>query len=235
MNILMLMMGGSGTRLGADIPKQFLEVEGKPIFRYIVEGYSKMPQIDLICLVSHANWVDFVKEKIEDIPFQCQVVIAEGGDTRSASVRNGLLAVKELSSEKDVVLIHDATHPYVDREGTLRVIEAVKKVGGATLGACQYDTCYQLDGEKRIAKVIPRQELVSGASPEAFRYGDISRIYFESTKDKLDHATSAGAIALAHGIPMEVIPAHTLNLKITYPDDLELFKLLVHSYFFKLN
>lgn len=233
MNILMLMMGGSGTRLGADIPKQYLEVDGKPIFYYIVEAYARLPEIDAICLVSHTNWIEFVKEQIAGIPFHCPLIVTAGGDSRSESVRNGLQAVQNFAAEKDVILIHDATHPYVDREGTLAVIEAVNEIGGATLGACQYDTCYQLDAQNHLTRVIPRQELVSGASPEAFRFGDISKIYFNSTEEELNSMTSAGAIALAHGIPMKVIPAHVLNLKITYPNDLELFKLLVKTYFFK--
>lgn len=232
-NILLLMMGGSGTRLGADIPKQYLEVDGKPIFHYIVKAYAQLPEIDSICIVSHANWIEFVRSEISDIAFHCPVVVTAGGDSRSASVRNGLRAVQEFATEKDVVLIHDATHPYVDQEGTLAVIDAVNKFGGATLGACQYDTCYQMDEHNQLKKVIPRQELVSGASPEAFRFGDISRIYFNSTEEELNAMTSAGAIALAHGITMKVVPAQVLNLKITYPGDLELFKLLVKNYFFK--
>lgn len=232
-NILLMMMGGSGTRLGADIPKQYLEVAGKPIFHYIVKKYAEMSEIDTICIVSHADWIEFVQNAISDIAFSARVIVTAGGDNRSASVRNGLRAVAEFASEKDVVMIHDATHPYVDCEGTLAVIEAVNEVGGATLGARQYDTCYLMDESQNLKKVIPRQELVSGASPEAFRFGDISRIYFNSTEEELAAMTSAGAIALAHNIPMKVVAANTLNLKITYPEDLKLFKLLVHTYFFK--
>ena len=231
-NILLLMMGGSGTRFGANVPKQYVEVNGRPIFYYIVRKYARMEELSAICIVSAAPWQDFVRETIADIPFRCRVVQAAGGETRSASVRNGLRAIGAFAEEEDVVLIHDATHPYVDEEGTRAIIEAVNEVGGATLGACQYDTCYQMDSSHMLQRVIPRQELVSGASPEAFRYGDISRIYFESTEEELAAMTSAGAIALANGIPMKVVPANVLNLKITYPGDMELFKLLADSYFF---
>ncbi len=232
-NILLLMMGGSGTRLGANIPKQYLDVGGHPIFYYIVKKYAAMEDIHRICIVSHADWISFVQESIADIPFRCPVQITAGGDTRSASVRNGLAAIQKEVSPEDVVLIHDATHPYVDTEGVRDVIAAVEAVGGATLGACQYDTCYQMDEENMIRQVIPRQELVSGASPEAFRFGDISRVYFTSSDEELAAMTSAGAIALAHHIPMKVVPARCLNLKITYPEDLRLFKILIHSYFFE--
>lgn len=231
-NILLLMMGGSGTRLGANIPKQYLEVDGRPIFYYIVRKYAAMEEIHEVCIVSHADWIGFVQEAIADIPFRCPVQVTAGGDTRSASVRSGLAAVQQEVAPEDIVLIHDATHPYVDTEGVREVIQAVKEVGGATLGACQYDTCYQMDGDSMIRQVIPRQELVSGASPEAFRFGDISRVYFASTDEELAAMTSAGAIALAHSIPMKVVPARCLNLKITYPEDLKLFRILIHSYFF---
>lgn len=226
------MMGGSGTRLGADIPKQYIEVGGIPIFSYILSGYTEMSEIDLICVVSHADWINYVRDQISNISYSGKIIIAEGGPTRSESVRNGLLAISPYASNKDVVLIHDATHPYVDHAGTREIISLVQKGYGATLGACQYDTCYQMDKENVIQCVIPRQELVSGASPEAFQYGDISKIYFTATKDELEAMTSAGALALAHKIPMKVVPSQILNLKITYPNDLNLFTLLYKTYFF---
>lgn len=227
------MMGGSGTRLGADIPKQYIEINGRPIFYYIVKKYADMPEIDMFCLVSHRDWLNYVENAIADIPFGRPVLVAAGGASRSASVLNGLRALEDRAAADDVVLIHDATHPYVDIAATGEIIKAVHKYGGATLGARQYDTCYLMGANNDLRQVIPRQDLVSGASPEAFRYGDISRIYFNSPKEELDEMTSAGAIALAHDIQMKVVPANVLNLKITYPDDLALFKLLIHSYFFK--
>lgn len=231
-SILLIMMGGSGTRMGSDIPKQYIEVSDRPIFYHIVRAYAEMEEVEAICIVSHNNWLPFVRKSIADIPFHCEVIITAGGDTRSASVRNGLHAVEGIAEAEDVILIHDATHPYVDRQGTREVIRYAHELGGATLGAYQYDTCYQMDAEGMIQKVVPRQELVSGASPEAFRYGEINRIYFGSTEKELSQMTSAGAIALAHGIPMKVVPANVLNLKLTYPGDLELFKVLADTYFF---
>ncbi len=232
MNVLLLMMGGSGTRLGAAIPKQFLKVEGKPIFQYILEAYSTLPEIGAICIVSHQEWISYVEEVVGEVSVACPVRVTAGGESRSESVRNGLQAIRDLVVDTDIVLLHDATHPYMDAEGTRQVIRAAAEHGGATLGACQYDTCYQMDEENLLEKVIPRQLIVSGASPEGFRYGEISHIYFSATKEELDRMTSAGAIALAHGVPMEVIPSNILNLKITYPQDLALFRLLVHTYFF---
>ncbi|MBQ0037985.1 MAG: 2-C-methyl-D-erythritol 4-phosphate cytidylyltransferase [Clostridiales bacterium] len=233
MNILLLMMGGSGTRFGADRPKQYTMLDGKPIFAYILEAYQNLPDIDRTVIVTNGDWVDFVNEWVAKMPRREIISVTVGGASRSESVLNGLKAASAFASNDDNVLIHDATHPYVDVEGTRKIVEALKEYGGATLGACQYDTCYEMDENQVIRQVIPRQKLVSGASPEAFHFGDIYRIYTSSTKEELDAMTSAGAIALHNGITMKVIPANVLNLKITYPGDMELFTDLCHTYFFR--
>lgn len=234
MNHCMLMMGGVGSRFGADIPKQYIEVNGIPVFIYIVQKLMSMKCIDDIVIVSHPSWLGFVKENLlKHIKSGKFIRGTAGGDTRSKSVKNGLTALGEYSNPDDVVLIHDATHPYVDELGTECIINAVKMYGGATLGACQYDTCYRMNDDGFIEEVIPRQYLVSGASPEAFTFSKIYDIYKNATEEELENMTSAGAIALAHGIPMKVIPTNILNLKITYPNDMYLFKQLATSYFFK--
>lgn len=232
-NHLLLMMGGSGTRLGADRPKQYIEVEGTPIFAYILKGYDKLECIDSIVIVSHQDWFDYVEEWIEKLEVKKPVSIVAGGANRSQSVRNGLRKLSESASEEDAVLIHDATHPYVDKEGTEGVIEALKSYEGATLGAYQYDTVYKITEEHVIEKVIPRQLVVSGASPEAFIYKKIYEIYMNATEEELEAMTSAGAIALEHGIAMKVVPANVINLKITYKNDMDAFVKTVKSYFFE--
>ena len=232
MNIVMLMMAGSGVRFGADIPKQFVQVEGQPIFSYILDAYNRSDLTDRIVIVTHKNWIDYVEEWKQKLQADKLCVITAGGSSRSESVKNGLLAMQSFAGAEDVVLIHDATHPYVDEEGNARIIEAVKTYGGATLGQRQYDTVYQMNEETHmLEKVVPREKIVSGASPEAFRYGDLYRIYTEASAEELDSMTSAGAIALHYGIPMKVIGANVINLKITYKNDMETFKGMFRSYF----
>lgn len=232
MNILMLMMGGSGTRFGADIPKQYVKVEGKPIFSYILKGYDDCDFIDAIVVVTHKDWADYVQIWKDNMNVTKLKVVTNGGSTRSESVKNGLLAMEDFASEKDIILIHDATHPYVDVQGTKDVIQGVKKYGGATLGQCQYDTVYQMDEESNILeKVVPRKKIVSGASPEAFFFKDIHDIYTSASQSELEEMTSAGAIALAYGIKMQVVPSNVLNLKITYKNDMDVFTQMVRSFF----
>ena len=232
-NILLLMMGGSGTRFGADIPKQFVEVNGKPVFSYIVEKYGRNPLIDAMVIVCHKNWLGFTRQRVESLEPLFPFDVVAGGSSRSESVKNGLVAASKYATDEDVILIHDATHPYVDEENLPRVIEATKKNGGATLGECQYDTCYGINPKTgMLEEVIPRERVVSGASPEAFLFGRVFDIYMNTPLEELESFTSAGALALANDIPMEVIPTNLINLKITYKHDMEVFKKLFHDYYF---
>lgn len=231
MNILLLMMGGSGTRFGANIPKQYIELENRPIFSYILEAHQNCAHIDKIVIVSHGNWIGYVEEWAKWLDADKVVSVVEGGANRSSSVKNGIMSMKDWVQPDDVILIHDATHPYCDENGIAQVIDAVNTYGGSTLGQAQYDTVYQMNEDNFLDRVIPRQRVVSGASPEAFPYHTLYAIYSSADEDELERMTSAGAIALARGIPMKVIVSDVLNLKITYPGDLHLLTLLLHDYF----
>ena len=231
MNILLLMMGGSGTRLGTEIPKQYIEINNRPIFSYILEAHQECEYIDKIVIVSNAAWLDYVHTWVANLNADKVASVVKGGPNRSTSVLNGLLAVKDWASDDDIILIHDATHPYCDSEGIKQVIVAVKEVGGATLGQAQYDTVYQTFEDGRIEKTLQRRFVFSGASPEAFFYKAISNVYFNADEEELERMTSAGAIANANKISMKVIPANVLNLKITYPNDLRLFEILLNDFF----
>ena len=235
MNYLILMMGGKGTRLGADRPKQYIEIDGIPIFAYILKSYNNLKCIDEIVIVSNEIWIDYVEKWISLIQIDKPISIVAGGKTRSHSVYNGLQSISNRAEDDDIVLLHDATHPYVDEKGTIEVIDAIEEYGGATLGAYQYDTVYRMDEEGFITEVIPRQELVAGASPEGFKFSEIFPIYNAADDEELEQMTSggAGALALEHGIKMKTIEANIINLKITYPNDLEIFKKTIHSYFFE--
>ena len=230
--ILLLMMGGSGTRFGADIPKQFVKVNGKPVFSYIVEKYVARNLVDDMTVVCHSSWIEYTTKWINDLGVDIPFRVVAGGSSRSESVENGLVATREVAEDGDVVLIHDATHPYVDEISMPALVEATVEYGGATLGECQYDTVYGFNEEtKLLERVIPRQTVVSGASPEAFTFGRIYDIYTNTPTSELERYTSAGALALANSIPMKVIPTDLINLKITYKHDMEVFKKLFHDYY----
>ena len=232
MNAMLLMMGGTGTRFGKDRPKQYTLIDNRPLFSYIVEKADKTACIDRLVVVSHADWLDYAQEWCENCVKRIPFDVVAGGENRSSSVLNGLTRLGCYAQKDDVVLIHDATHPYLDPEGVEKVVEAVREFGGATMASRNYDTVYRTDEQGFLEKVEPRERIVAGASPEAFRFGDIYDIYRSASAEELASMTSAGAIALSHNIPMKVIGTSVLNLKITYEHDLDLFLKLIHGYFF---
>lgn len=232
MNTFLLMMGGSGTRFGASRPKQYTIVYDRPLFSYLVQKVDQSDCVDRLIIVSHADWLDYVREWCEKIVTRIPWDVVAGGANRSGSVRNGLTKLRDYAADDDVVLIHDATHPYVDPEGMRLVIEAVQEFGGATLASKNYDTVYRTTEDGFLEKIEPRENIVAGASPEAFRFRDIYDIYHNASDEELSRMTSAGAIALSHNIPMKVIPTKVLNLKITYPEDMTLLRKLLDTYFF---
>lgn len=231
-NYVLLMMGGSGTRFGADVPKQFTLVEDKPLFSYIAKKLSRQDCIDGIVIVVNPAWLDYAVEWVDKMNIPKVLKIVPGGATRSNSVFNGLKALAGIAEDSDVVLMHDATHPYVDEEGTKKVAEMVALYGSSTLASLNYDTTYMMDDDNNIVKVIPRKNVIAGASPEGFRYRQIYDIYANTPEEDMEKMTSVGAIALAHNIPMKVVPTPVLNLKITYPEDMKLFLKLYDRYFF---
>lgn len=229
---VLLMMGGSGTRFGAELPKQFTMIEDRPLFTYIAQKLAKQECIHGIVIVVNPRYHDYTKDWAQKIGLKKIISIVPGGATRSNSVFNGLKALKGIAEDNDPVLMHDATHPYVDEEGTKMVSEMVAHYGSATLASLNYDTTYLMDDEKNIVEVIPRRNVIAGASPEGFRYRRIYDIYAQTPEEEMEKMTSVGAIALAHGIPMKVVPTTVLNLKITYPEDMKLFMKLYKNYFF---
>lgn len=230
---VLLMMGGIGSRFGAEIPKQFTMVEQKPLFTYIAKKLARQECVTGMVIVVNPAWLDYTNEWVEKSQIQKVIKVAPGGATRSDSVFNGLKALKGIAEDNDPVLMHDATHPYVDEEGTKKVAEMVAEYGSATLASLNYDTTYMMDDENNIVKVIPRRNVIAGASPEGFRYKQIYDIYDQTPEDEMEKMTSVGAIALAHNIPMKVVPTPVLNLKITYPEDMKLFLKLYNNYFFE--
>lgn len=226
------MMAGVGSRFGNEVPKQFTLIENKPLFTYIANKLSKQDCITGIVIVTNPLWLDYTREWVEKLDIKKVLSVVEGGATRSNSVLNGLNALQGIAADDSPVLMHDATHPYVDEEGTKMVIEMIQQYGSATLASLNYDTTYLMDDDNNIVKVIPRKNVIAGASPEGFRYGQIFNIYKDTPEEDMEKMTSVGAIALAHNIPMKVVASPILNLKITYPEDMVLFKKLYNNYFF---
>lgn len=226
---LLVKMGGSGNRFGSNIPKQYVELCGHPLFYWILEQYEKLGVIDKYILVSNPNWIDFTRNVAEEVVGDKLLDVIPGGSTMSKSIYNGVVFAHEYLTDNDIFLIHDVTNPVVASEQIRDVIVTVKQFGYAVLTTEQVHTIYQIDSDDNIVSVIPRQEVSSGYSPEGFLYGKIYNCYVSASTTELENMTSAIALAKKQNAQVKAIKSHIVNLKITYKEDLDLYRKMVEN------
>lgn len=226
------MMGGTGSRMGSHKPKQFLEVGGIPVYEKILKLYSKTNFFDTICLICKNEWIEYLKKQLtnNDVINKNQIIIASGGETRSESVKNGLIKISEIGAEsQDIVLIHDATHMYLDNENVDRLIKELTSVSAATIVTHVWDTVYQasIDCEK-IDCTLTRKQIAVGASPEGFKFWLLKKIFIDEKHD-INKYTSVGDFVLKMGYSVKAIWSNVTNIKMTFPGDLTVMKMIDNS------
>lgn len=137
-NYVILLAGGVGKRMQADVPKQFIEVEDKPIVAYTIENFQKNRQIEKIVVVCVRDWVDELKQIVEKYKFTKVQWIIEGGSTGHDSIRNGVFFLKDKIASEDYVIIHDAVRPILPQ----KVIDEVIRVAHENGNACSSVACH---------------------------------------------------------------------------------------------
>lgn len=219
---LVLMMGGSGTRMGTSVPKQFIKVSGMPVFEKILFMYYELGIVDYFCLVCNEKWLNLV------VPLSNKyknLIITTGGSSRADSVKKGIEALSSVLSNEDIVLIHDATHPYCDREALIELINILKENEAGTLATHVWDTVYCSDIEsKKVESTLDRTKIAVGASPEGFKFGFIKELYSRWSELELEKFTSVGNMVQSVGKELKIVWSKKINLKITYPEDLKLLQ-----------
>lgn len=223
-------MGGSGTRVGNILPKQYTIIKGKPLFYYTLEAYSKLNCIDKVIIVSNKEYMKLAQENAIPVLREKYFDVVPGGNTRLNSIKNGLIYARKQILDNDVVLIHDASNPFVASNEMPSFIETVEEYSAAAIGTNQYHTIYKRDMEDFIICDIPRNTVGSGYSPEGFKFGILYDLLSKIDHENLLQMTSTVAIANFMGMKIKFIPANILNLKITYKQDIEIYeKLLTES------
>lgn len=219
---LVLMMGGSGTRMGTSVPKQFIKVSGMPIFENILSMYYELGIVDYFCLVCNEKWLNLVTSLGDKYK---NLIIAKGGSTRADSVKKGIEALSSVLENDDIVLIHDATHPYCDHEAVKELINILKKHEAGTLATHVWDTVYYSDSElKNVESTLNRTKIAVGASPEGYKFGFIKELYSRWSELDLAKFTSVGNMVQSGGSDLKIVWSKKINLKITYPEDLKLLQ-----------
>ena len=210
---VLVLAGGSGSRVGADIPKQYLNIGGTPIIRRTVEVFLSHPAVDIVQVVIGAEDTERCHKALAGLELPDPVA---GGATRQDSGRKGLEALEEYSP--DYVLIHDAARPFVDHGTIDRVIQALDQASAVLPAVPVADTLKRGNGEPHIVvATVDRENIWRAQTPQGFRFGEILSAHRAAAGMQLTDDT---AVAEHAGIAVSLVPGTEENFKITTQEDL---------------
>jgi 2-C-methyl-D-erythritol 4-phosphate cytidylyltransferase len=212
--------------MGPGAPKQYLEIAARPVLYYTLRALCAEPRIGSIFVVLAPGDTRYGSVHSDELGHSIETLYC-GGDSRDASVFNGLLAVRDVMEPSDWVLVHDAARPCLTPAALARLIDEVgdDEVGGI-LALPVSDTLKRANGEDRIAATEPRLGLWQAQTPQMFRYGMLIEALRRARGS--DVTDEAGAIERI-GLKPRLVMGEARNLKITYPADFELATLILES------
>lgn len=211
---LILAAGGSGSRFGAEIPKQFALLDGKSVYLHSLETF--LPMVAEIAVVAPQQWIARVTEEIGKLEAPNRIMVQIGGDHRQESVQNGL---RRLSSEIRWVLVHDAARPFVSRALVEKVLERMRQTGAAIPVVSVHDTVKEVEAE-RVIGTLDRSRLRLAQTPQGFRRDLLERA-FAAAKTERFLGTDESALVERLGEKVHWVEGESSNIKITWRSDLK--------------
>lgn len=223
MNIAVILAGGTGRRLGAEIPKQYIEVAGKPVIIYSMEAFAETEAIAGIQVVAEPQWRPFLQQALSAKVAEKVLGYSEPGENRQLSIWNALQDLQSRCQENDVVIIHDAARPLVSVKLIEDCLDACTEHDGAMAALPVKDTAYYCrDG--KIESLLDRSRLTAGQAPEAFRFGKYYRANEMLLPEKILTINGSTEPAILAGMDILCVPGEERNFKITTTADLERFQ-----------
>ena len=228
MTTAIIIAGGTGHRMGQDIPKQFINVNDKPVLMYTLDGFQKHPQIDAIEVVCIDGWHDVVWAYAKQFNITKLKWVTSGGETGQESIRNGVYSLKDVCSKDDIIIIHDGIRPLVDATVLTDVIKVAKEKGNAVTSMPYNEQIFVVaeDDSSTTTKYIPRETLRRVSTPQAYTYGKLDWAYHKAFEEKIGIYGSSytNTMMVELGERLNFAAGSDKNIKLTTKDDLEMFK-----------
>ncbi len=228
MNVAIIIAGGSGNRMGQDIPKQFINVYDKPVLIYTLESFQNHPQIDAIEVVCIDGWHEILEAYAKQFNISKLKWIISGGKTGQESIRNGVYNLKDKVSNNDIIIIHDGIRPLVDSSVLTDVISKAHQYGNAVTSMPYNEQIFVINPEDNTTTLqyIPRETLRRVATPQAYRFDLLNEKYHEAYEKQIGIYGSAytNTMMVELGVKLHFAAGSDKNIKLTTKDDLEMFK-----------
>ncbi len=226
-NFVILLAGGTGSRMGANMPKQFLIVKDKPVIVHTIENFQKNSSIDSIAVVCIKGWINYMQTIIDEYNLYKVKWVIEGGQTGHDSTRNGLFFLKEKIKKEDFIIIHDAARPIVPQQAINNMMEIAYINGNASLAVPCYETAIFTDDKLSGTKDLDRNSFMRVQTPQAYRYGDILQLYEMAEKEDKHDFVYADLVYIYYGRRVFFSKGFTNNIKITKREDIALCEALM--------
>jgi len=227
MNIAIILSGGVGSRMGSNVPKQYIEIDGRPIIRWCVDTFARRDDISTVIIGVADEWREYVGTHVADCGKQ--VLFSPAGETRQYSIYNALKTAKDKGfADDDIVIIHDAARPLVSNKIIDECINGIGEGFDGVLPALPVkDTIYLSDATNTISQLLDRSMLRAGQAPESFRLGSYLALHNNMPREELLKINGSTELAFKAGQRIKIVEGDEMNFKITTPDDLERFKQII--------
>ena len=226
-NIALLIAGGSGNRMHQDIPKQFLNVNERPVIVYTLEAFEKHPEIEAIAVVCIEGWEQVLWAYASQFNISKLKYVFPGGENGQESIRNGVLGLEKKYSQDDIVLIHDAIRPMVSAEIISDNIRVAKKFGDAiTVIPCAEAMLQTEDGCISTGS-YERSKLKRTQTPQAFRLSNICNLHREALEKGITNSVASCTLMIEMGKQVHFSMGSEKNIKLTTVEDIDIFKALL--------
>lgn len=228
MNRTVILAGGAGTRMGGCVPKQFINVNGKPLLQYSLEAVRDCECAGEVWIVAGEPWRGAVERMIKEVGISSRFRgFCDPGPERQVSVMNALTELmKEETAENSYVMVHDGARPLVSGELIRRCFEAAAGRDGAVPVLPVRDTVYRME-DGRLSGLLKRDQLVGGQAPEVFRLKPYYDANLALMPDQIMRIRGSAEPAVLAGMDIVVIPADERNIKITTQEDLAYLRYLL--------
>ena len=227
MNIGLIIAGGTGNRMGQDIPKQFLTVNERPVIIYTLEAFEKHSEIDAVAVVCVEGWERALCAYAKQFNISKLKYVVPGGENGQDSIRNGVYELEKHFEPDDIVLIHDAIRPMVSAEIISDNIRVARTYGNAiTVIPCAEAMLRTEDGLVSTGS-YPRDRLKRTQTPQAFRLGDICALHRRALEAGVTNSVASCTLMIEMGERVYFSAGSEKNIKLTTVEDIDIFKALL--------
>lgn len=227
MNVGVIIAGGSGQRMHQEIPKQFMNVNDKPVIVYTLEAFERHPDIDEIGVVCLDGWHEILWAYAKQYKIGKLRWIVSGGENGQSSIRNGVFEAEKRYAEDDILLIHDAVRPLVSQEILSDCIVKCRKYGSAVVTVPCNTVILKKKDELSSEEVVDRQELAVTQTPQAFPLHKLVWAHKEALKRGITNSVASCTLMTELGESVYFSVGAETNIKLTTQDDLMIFKALL--------